>query len=365
MPQHIICTVTNDLVYDQRMIRICTALVDAGYQVTLVGREKTNSKELSKQAFEQVRLKVSAQQGKFFYMQFHFALKRWLLSQKYDILYSVDLDTLMACGQVSKKRHIPLVYDAHEYFTEVPELLGRPYVKAIWAWIAKKYIPQASICITVSETLGEVLSQKYNKPFEIIRNVPFFRESIKIKKSTPKIILYQGVLNKGRGIEASIQAMKYLDGVVLWLVGMGDLERELQQLVIHENLVEKVIFKGHIQPQELPQITNQAWLGINLLEGKSLNYYYSLANKFFDYMMAGVPSLNMNFPEYTQILSLFPMGMTTETLVPQKIANIIQELLDNPTTYTQMVQATRKGKEIFNWHQEQQKLIQVLNGLSV
>jgi len=356
-PKHIICTVTNDLVYDQRMIKICTAFVEFGHQVTLVGREKKTSKPLVDRPFQQVRLKVSAEKGKFFYYQFHQALKQWLLSQKMDILYAVDLDTLVACAQIKqRKKDLNLVYDAHEYFTEVPELLGRPMVKKIWGFLANYGISKADTCITVSETLGEVLAQKYGRKFHIVRNVPTLKPLPTLSPKAPKIILYQGVLNKGRGLEATILAMHKISDAQLWLVGMGDIENDLKTLVQQENLTKKVIFKGHFRPHELSELTQQAWLGINLLEGESLNYFYSLANKFFDYMMAGIPSLNMNFPEYHRILSEYPMGLLLTELSPDEIARQINELMEQPDFYRQMVDEAKKARTVFNWELEKRKL---------
>ena len=359
--KHIICTVTNDLVYDQRMIRICTAFVELGYKVTLVGREKKTSQPLIPRSFEQVRLKVSAEHGKLFYYQFYRALKQWLLAQKMDILYAVDLDTLLACAQIKQKlKNLKLIYDAHEYFTEVPELQNRPVIKKIWAQIAKYGIPKADGCITVSETLGEVLSQKYGKKFHIIRNVPTFKTPTALPQNHPKIILYQGVLNKGRGIEAAILAMHQINEAQLWLVGMGDLEMQFKELVIREKLSHKVIFKGHIQPNNLHKLTQRSWLGINLLEGDSLNYFYSLANKFFDYMMAAVPSLNMNFPEYRRILSEYPMGLLLSELTPDAIAQQINGLINNKAAYLQLTDEAKKARNVFNWSIEKKKLLPVL-----
>src|SRR5690242_13208129 len=44
----IVLTVTNDLNYDQRMIRICSSLASHGYQVLLVGRKMHASPPLLK-----------------------------------------------------------------------------------------------------------------------------------------------------------------------------------------------------------------------------------------------------------------------------------------------------------------------------
>ncbi len=360
--QHIVCTVTNDLVYDQRMIRICTALAEAGHQVLLVGREKTSSPPLTERPYQQIRLKIQPEKGKFFYSLFHRALKKWLLTQqKINILYAVDLDTLLTCAQVTQRRKdIRLIYDAHEYFTEVPELIGRPIVKKIWQYIAHYGIPKADICLTVSETLGEVLSQKYGKPFHIIRNVPTPKPISHTPKPEPKIILYQGVLNKGRGIEAGILAMHHIENAQLWLVGMGDIIPQLKTLVAQENLSQKVIFKGHLRPDQLALVTQQSWLGINLLEGQSLNYFYSLANKFFDYMMAGIPSLNMNFPEYRRIIADYPMGLLLSELTPGAIAEKINALMNDPITYQNMVTQAHKAKTVFNWDVEKIKLLDIV-----
>ncbi len=361
--KHIVCAITNDPMYDQRMIRICTSLQNAGFNVTLVGYEKKNSKPLDEKPYRQVRLKIKATKGKAFYLGFHLALKRFLLAQKkLDIIYAVDLDTLSACAKISKRLDKKLVYDAHEYFTELPEVIGRPIVKSIWGAVAKRYIPKTDLCITVSESLGKVLDKTYQKTFHIIRNVPTMK-ALKPAKKSKKIILYQGVLNEGRGIESAILAMKYIEGAVFWIAGMGQVETKLRAMVEQNKLENKVIFKGYLLPHDLVNITNTSWLGINLLEGKSLNYFYSLANKFFDYMMAGIPSLNMNFPEYQAILSKHPMGLLTDDLDPKNIAKLINDLMNNPTLYQSLVQSSISAQSVYNWEVEEKKLIRLMNRL--
>jgi len=144
----------------------------------------------------------------------------------------------------------------------------------------------------------------------------------------------------------------------LWIVGEGDLSLSLRQMAESLKLGDKVKFWGYQQPEALKDITAQADLGLNLLENKGLSYYYSLANKFFDYIQAGLPSLNMAFPEYQAIMKNYQTGILLEHLDATKIAAEIQDLMDRPETYQAMSTICRKAAEEYNWENEQEKLLQ-------
>lgn len=360
----IYCLVTNDLSYDQRMIRICTALQENGYQITLVGRILTDSKALTKHAFRQKRLSCFFNKGKLFYLEYNLRLFFFLLFRPWDAVNAIDLDTLLAATAVAKIKGNKIIYDAHEYFTEVPELAGRKRSKAIWEWLAKTCIPRADACYTVGEALRQILEQRYQKTFALVRNLPSYKaQSSFPEKDTAKIILYQGALNKGRGIETAIKAIKMLPDCQLWLAGEGDLSQSLRALSSSQNTQTQVKFLGKIDPSQLQAITAKAWIGLNLLENNSLNYYYSLANKFFDYMQAAVPSINMNFPEYQALISKYPTGLLLEELSPESLASAIQKLMQNPSEYEALVQASLEAKERYHWEAEQANLLAVYNAL--
>ena len=91
----IVCTVTNDLNFDQRMIRICTSLVNAGYDVTLIGFERKNSKPLVPRPFKQKRVPIIAEEGKLLYIDYWTKLFFLLLFKKADIFCAIDLDTIL------------------------------------------------------------------------------------------------------------------------------------------------------------------------------------------------------------------------------------------------------------------------------
>ncbi|MEO0340291.1 MAG: glycosyltransferase, partial [Bacteroidota bacterium] len=219
--------------------------------------------------------------------------------------------------------------------------------------------PKLKYCYTVAPQLAQVLSKQYQTHFEVIRNVPFSRRPIWTPKKETKIILYQGVLNDGRGLQEAILAMKSLpNSLQLHLAGEGDLSTELRALVKKEHLEKRVKFLGFLKPDELRIITPQAFLGLNLLENKGLNYYYSLANKCFDYIQAGLPSIHPAFPEYLNLQEQYKCFYLLEQVKPQNVSNLILTILENPNDYEQKCRNATKAAQHLTWEEESKKLIQ-------
>jgi len=360
----IICTVTNDLTYDQRMIRICTTLAQAGYRVRLVGRDRPDSKPLVDRAFEQKRLRCRFERGKLFYFEYNIRLFFYLLVAKFDAVCAVDLDTILPGLLVAKSRGRACIYDAHEYFTETPEVECRPAIKRIWEAVAAFAIPRVDAAYTVGEGLAEIFEQRYGKPFSVIRNVPFGQEAIaQPDPAKPPVILYQGVLNEGRGLEQVIRAMQQIKGAELWLAGEGDLSAALRQMVTALDLQSRVKLLGYLQPEALREVTLQASIGLNLLENRGLSYYYSLANKAFDYIQAGLPSIHMNFPEYHKINADFEVFYLLADLEVATIVNAIHMLWHDEQLYQKIRANCLVAKDVFVWEKEEKRLIELYQKL--
>ncbi|HMO41310.1 MAG TPA: glycosyltransferase [Saprospiraceae bacterium] len=363
MPR-IICTVTNDLTYDQRMIRICTSLASAGYDVQLIGRQQLDSQALVAHPFEQKRLPCRFKRGKLFYIEYNIRLFFYLLFVKFDIICAVDLDTILPAIATAKLRRKRCVYDAHEYFTETPEVVRRPSIQRVWEWVARIAIPRVDAAYTVGEELSNILSERYGKDFQVVRNVPFQQSAVAHPDPTQApVILYQGALNEGRGLEAAIAAMHHLEGAVLWLAGEGDLSAALRQMVHAQGLEQRVRFFGYVPPEDLRKLTLQATIGLNLLENSGLSYYYSLANKAFDYIQAGLPSLHMNFPEYQRLNEAHHVFLLLHQLDPTLIAHTIQLLLDNPERYAQLRANCLRARQQLIWEKEEARLLAIYAAL--
>ena len=192
---------------------------------------------------------------------------------------------------------------------------------------------------------------------KVVRNVPLctLQDNVVSKLSFPgkKIILYQGALNIGRGIEWIINAMPYINNAVLIIIGDGDISNDLKLQVEKQNLQKRIFFLGRISSKELPTYTIAADLGVCLLNNNSLSYYYSLPNRIFDYMYAKVPILASDFPEIRNIIENYNLGKIISNYQPIFLAETINNMLNKKTNE----QYFDKAIQEFNWENEKQVLL--------
>ena len=356
--RRIILTVTNDLTYDQRMQRICTSLSDAGYEVELVGRELTTSKPLDKFPFTQTRLKCWFNKGKLFYIEYDLRLFLYLLFHRADIICAIDLDTIVPCYYAARLNKAKIVYDAHEYFPEVPEVVRRPSIQNVWKWVEKTFVPKMDLVYTTTQSIAETFEREYKRTVYTIRNLPILQNLPAQPPPDRPYLLYQGALNEGRGIEHLISAMPDLD-IDLYLVGDGDITAQLKEQTKSLGLENKIHFLGFKKPTELKLITAQAYIGLNLLENAGLSYYYSLANKFSDYIHAGIPQVCIDFPEYKRINDQYNVALLIENLDQNTIKNAIKRLLDDKDLYSKFKENCLVCRRELNWETEEKKLIEI------
>jgi glycosyltransferase involved in cell wall biosynthesis len=358
----IICTVTNDLTYDQRMIRICSTLAHQGYTVTLVGRELKESVVLQQQTFIQKRLYCFFTKGPLFYAEYNLRLFFWLLFKKADCICAIDLDTILPCLFASQLKGTKRVYDAHELFCEMKEIVTRPSRYKMWKWIERFSVPKFRYGYTVCEPIANEFEKMYGVKYEVVRNVPIKTNSNiqtpNSKEQTPSTcLLYQGAVNEGRSFETLIPAMKNVDAP-LHIYGDGNFMEQTKELIASNQLQEKVLLKGKIKPDELKNITAKAYAGITLFENNGLSNYLSLANRFFDYIQAGIPQLCVNYPAYRQINDQFGIALLITDTTEENIAKGLNLLLSDDVLYAQLKENCKKAATILNWQEEEKILIQ-------
>lgn len=355
-------TVTNELVYDQRMIRICGTLSRQHYEVVLVGRQFKNAATLQPHPFRQVRLYCWFTKGKLFYVEFNVRLLLYLLFKKMDALCAIDLDTILPCYIISKFKSIPRIYDAHELFCEMKEVRSRKSIYGFWKKIERFAVPRFKLGYTVNLPIAQEFNKMYNVDYGIIRNIAVLNNTELQPVKTETFLLYQGAVNEGRSFETLIPAMRFIN-VPLMLCGDGNFMQEVKRLVEKYNVQDKVIFKGKVNPDALKKITPLATIGITLFDREGMSNYYSLANRFFDYIHAGVPQLCADYPVYREINAQFEVAVLISDLSAENIAKQVRMLLSDTVLYEKLRQNCLAAREVYNWQNEEKKLIEFYNNL--
>ncbi len=347
------------------MKKVCQSLTEMGFVVLLVGRKLPQSLPMDDRPYRSHRMKLLFTKGKLFYTEFNIRLFFFLLFHKADLLVANDLDTLLPNYLITKLKRIDLVYDSHEYFTEVPELVNRKRTQNIWKTIERNIFPKLKDVITVNDSIATLYEKEYGIKPEVVRNVPVLqksnfksanRELLGIPE-TKKILILQGAgINIQRGAEEMVEAMQFIEGAVLVIVGGGDVIGRLKEIVKENSLQEKVIFKPRQTYDNLMQITAIADLGLTLDKDTNLNYRYSLPNKLFDYIQAGIPVLASPLPEIKKIIVTYNIGDFIPDHNPRNIANKITEILNNQPLMTKWKKNCIFAASQLNWEIEEKTL---------
>jgi len=247
------------------------------------------------------------------------------------------------------------VYDAHELFTEQKEIVTRPLIHKIWSSIEKYAIPRFTHGYTVNDFIKEYFEKRYNVHFEVIRNLPI-PSSIPLNQKRERLIVYQGAVNEGRCFEALIPAMQFVDAKLI-ICGGGNFFNQAKMLIQQYRVEHKVELSGWVLPEALKNITATAAIGVTLFENKGLNQYQSLANRFFDYVMAATPQVCINFPQYKKINEVFNIAILIPDSSIHTIADALNELLNNHELYNTLQANCLKAREELNWLTEEPKLL--------
>ncbi|MEN8118532.1 MAG: glycosyltransferase, partial [Bacteroidota bacterium] len=360
--KRIIISVTNDLVGDNRVHKVCTTLTNMGFSILLVGRKLPGSQPVNR-IYQTKRFSLLFKKGACFYAEYNFRLFLFLLFSKTDVLLANDLDSLTANFLASKFKNRPLVYDSHEYFTEVPELINRPRVQKFWEWIEKRTVPELKHAYTVCESIAKIYNEKYGVQFKVVRNIPLTNNNslnkISDKDNGEKIILYQGAVNIGRGLQQAILAMHHVNGAKLIIAGSGDIKSQLEELVQKENLKTIVEFTGRLSIEQLSELTPRADLGLSIEEDLGLNYRYALPNKLFDYIHAQVPVLVTNLPEMAAIVKKYRVGTITGSLEPKELAQSINNALNDESERKVWKKNLKTAAAELTWEKEEKVIEEI------
>ncbi len=367
MGKKVIVSVINDLVTDQRVHKVCMSLVAMGFELTLVGRLLPNSMPMNDRPYKTHRMRLLFKKGPLFYAEYNTRLFLYLLLHKVKLLVSNDLDTLLPNYLIHKIKRIPIVYDSHEYFTQVPELVNRPSTQAVWKRIETWIFPKLKDVFTVNDSIADLFQKDYGNRPRVVRNIPLkgeiiepaTRKELGLAEDKKVLILQGSGINIQRGSEEMVEAMKYIDNAILLIVGGGDVIDTLQEMAKNPELEGKIIFKPKQTYEKLMQYTANADLGLTLDKDTNLNYRFSLPNKLFDYIHAGIPILASPLPEIKRVIEKYNIGDFIPSHKPEEIAEKVNQILADQALIQKWKNNITFAAENLTWQNEEKVLKEV------
>lgn len=288
--------------------------------------------------------------------------------QNADIYHANDLNTLpqaIVCSKLRLKPK-PLIYDSHEVQSDRTGYNPRT-IKRIESFMLK-FVDQMIVENHTRAKYNEDIygfypktlynySEKYN-----IEEKPQINLHKKIGiNEDEKILLYQGGLQQGRGLELLIEAMDEIEEGHLLFIGGGKLRQTLKEQAEASKQADRIHFLDKVPFQELPSYTREAYLGFQVLQNICFNHYSASSNKLFEYMMAHVPVVSCDFPEIKKVVEETNTGLVVDSHNASEIANAVNQLVKDTSLRNQLSENTKQAKEIYNWNNEKSKLLEVYN----
>jgi len=292
----------------------------------------------------------------------HLGLIFQVIKSKPDVVHAHDVNTLPTAWVVSVLTRSPLVYDAHEISTDRE---GYSSFRKLVGWVEKRLMPRAVATITTTDVRAKFFARAYGIPRPVVlQNRPNLtrvkgsnrlREELGLKESWP-IVLYQGGLQQGRGLERLLRVAKHVEHCYFVFIGGGRLELLLRDLSVELRLSERVFFIPTVALADLPTYTASADIGIQPIENTCLNHFSTDSNKLFEYIMAGLPVIASDFPEIRKVVKNYDVGLLagqSET----ELVEVIKMLITQPELIKRFRKNALESADQLSWEDQECKLL--------
>ena len=365
----------GDLRFDFRVFREADALQAAGYQVVLVASDFGSQLPSVWDDFELHRIPLDRSRSlRISYPVFWHRAAGIAAGIDADVYHAHDLDSLLPAARAAGKRKAPLVYDSHELFVEQSSLVGRPRIRAFWRWLERRLIRRADQVLTVSPAIAGSLKETYNlpQPPVLVRNLPPFREpvggdglrqALGLVGDSEPLVLYQGGFLTGNGLAEQIAAMREIREGRLVLLGSGPMEESLRRQAAQLGLQDRVRFLPPLPFPQLHAFTCGADLGLCVIKPVGDSFRWSMPNKLFEYLMAGLPVVAGDTPQIRGVIEETGAGALVDPEDPEAIAAAIGGLLKDEPLRRQMGKAARRAAEKYCWEREAPRLLEAYGRL--
>lgn len=377
----------GDVTYISRIHRTALALQESDrYDVSIICIEPRYVKKKLDYLYHIHSLPIKSRKLKgklFFFIRVIEGITRVFFEakkQKADLYIAITVDDLIIAFLIAKVFKKKLVYNANELEAD-RKIYNNIFVQKIYNKTIRRIegfiLPKANCCIAADFERAKIMEKWYKlENVETIRNVPlYFHDSVNkqnlIKEKlylddTTKILLYQGIISLGRGIEASIIASAKVNNEQFALVLLGDVDLVYKSYLIkiaESNNFNRLFFISAVPWYELLQWTSSADISLVLIENISLSYFLAAPNKIYESIMAEVPYIASDFPEINRVHNIAKAGILVNPEDIDEIAGAINIIINDSVLVNNFKQNANKAKQIFNWEKEKIKLLNIIDHL--
>ena len=370
----VVMAVNSNFFNDARVQKEALALLRSGYEVTVFALTMPGPREQNHLGIRLVNPttgKLARFPYRLSYLKAYWQTLRALLKEHAEVWHGHDLEMLPFVYTAAWLRGGKLVYDSHELWSgyDWPGRGGglgavRRLVWRFWLGPEKRLARRCHLVITVNRSCaGEIAKQLEIETPLVLRNCADpawgngigyggLREKLGLTAGEP-LVVYAGLLQEGRGLENLIRAWGGLPaGAHLAFIGLGPAEYSLKKMV-NQAGYNNVHFIAPVRARELPEYISGASLGVVLIEGNDLSKYYSLPNKLFEYLAAGVPVLASGLPEIRRLVEEYRVGAFADPRDPADIRSVLDGLLSGRAgSLEQLRQNALRASRYLTWQRE-------------
>lgn len=300
----------------------------------------------------------------------HLSICIKVVTEKPDAIHAHDVNVLPTAWLAAKICRVPLIYDAHEISTSRE---GYKAFRGVVGWIEKRLMPKVSGTITTTDMRAKFFARAYNIPRPLVlQNRPSFtvtsektdylRQYLSLDNDWP-IILYQGGLQSGRGLENLIRSARLVKKANFVFIGDGRLAGDLQKLSESFELSHRVHFIPTVPLAELPFFTASADIGVQPIENTCLNHYTTDSNKLFEYALAGLTVVATDFPEIRRIVDGYKIGQLTTSQTDDALACALNELVNNNEKRNKYRINALAKRDKLCWEEQEHKLVELYQSI--
>lgn len=279
------------------------------------------------------------------------------------VVHAHDVNVLPTGWLAARLSFARLVYDAHEISSgrEGYRKIGR-----LVACVEKAIMPRAAGAITTTDARAKFFARAYRmgRPL-VLQNRPRLvsvngddriRRELGLDQSFP-IVIYQGGLQPGRGLDRLVEAAAEVDGAYFVFIGGGSMEWELKSLASKLGLSEKVFFIPTVPLAELPFYTASADIGVQPIENTCLNHFTTDSNKLFEYVVARLPIVATALPEISRVVRRHDLGLLIRPNDTDELIGALRRLVADRHLRNRFSANAATAASTLNWEEQEQSLV--------